>query len=82
MGNYDCAALIDYILENTSQKSLTFIGQAQGATQLIVLVSTKPEYATKVKHMVALAPFVYMSHISNPILRIVKDHYSIVDVSI
>lgn len=82
MGYYDCPALIDYILNETSQSSLTFIGHAQGATQSFVMATSRPEYITKVNQIVAFAPFVYMANIPHPILQLLKNQYSLLEVSL
>lgn len=81
MGHYDCPAFTDYILSETNSSSLTLIGHAQGATQILVMAATRPEYSKKVNQIIAFAPFVYMSHIPHPIIQLIKSQYSLVEVS-
>lgn len=63
MGVYDLPAMIDYILAQTGQKQLFYIGFSQGTTQFWILMSLRPEYNEKIKLMSALAPVAYTGHI-------------------
>ncbi|XP_071558741.1 lipase 3-like [Temnothorax nylanderi] len=63
MGMYDLPATIDYILYQTGQQQLFYIGFSQGTTQFWVLMSLRPEYNKKIKLMSALAPVAYTGHI-------------------
>lgn len=63
MGMYDLPAMIDYILYQTGQQQLFYIGFSQGTTQFWVLMSLRPEYNKKIKLMSALAPVAYTGHI-------------------
>ncbi|KDR15392.1 Lipase 3 [Zootermopsis nevadensis] len=60
MGVYDLPAEIDYILTNTGQKDLSYVGHSMGTTMFFVLMSLKPEYNAKIRHMVALAPVAFL----------------------
>ncbi|XP_011158633.2 lipase 3 [Solenopsis invicta] len=68
LGMHDLPAMIDYILEQTGQQQLFYVGFSQGTTQFWVLTSLKPEYNQKIKLMSALAPVAYTGHIGG-ILR-------------
>jgi len=48
IGYYDIPAEIDYILDHTGNKNLTFIGFSMGASAFLVSMSTRPEYNSKV----------------------------------
>ncbi|KAL0116943.1 hypothetical protein PUN28_010077 [Cardiocondyla obscurior] len=63
MGIYDLPAIIDYILHETGQKQLFYIGFSQGTTQFWILTSLRPEYNQKIKLMSALAPVAYTGHV-------------------
>jgi len=63
MGIHDLPAMINYILYQTDQKQLFYIGFSQGTTQFWVLMSLKPEYNEKIKLISALAPVAYTGHI-------------------
>jgi lysosomal acid lipase/cholesteryl ester hydrolase len=60
MGVYDLPAVIDYILHQTAQKNLYYVGHSMGSTMFYVLMSIKPEYNAKITHMVALAPVAFL----------------------
>jgi lysosomal acid lipase/cholesteryl ester hydrolase len=60
MGVYDLSAEIDYILTNTSAKHIQYVGHSMGSTMFYVLMSMKPEYNAKIRHMVALAPVAFL----------------------
>ncbi|XP_043268566.1 lipase 3-like [Venturia canescens] len=71
MGLYDVPAMIDYILDNTGQTSLLYIGYSQGTTAFFVMASERPEYCGKVKAMVCLAPIAFLSNQRSPLLKCV-----------
>lgn len=56
MGKYDVPAIIDYILNNTKQEKLHYIGHSQGGTSLYIAMSLRPEYNNKVRLAILLAP--------------------------
>lgn len=48
MAEYDLPAMIDYVLNTTGQKQLSYIGHSQGTTTAFALLSQNPEYNAKV----------------------------------
>ncbi|XP_069688423.1 lipase 3-like [Periplaneta americana] len=62
MGIFDLPAEFDYVLEQTGQEDLYYVGHSMGTTMFYVLMSVKPEYSTKVRHMISLAPIAYMKN--------------------
>lgn len=72
MGYYDLPAMIDYILMKTGQKSLSFVGHSMGATIAYVLLSLRPEYNSKMKLLVSLAPVTSWKHKMNPMQALFK----------
>lgn len=60
MGVYDLPAAIDYILHYTDQTDMYYVGHSMGTTMFYVLMSLKPEYNAKIRHMVALAPVAFL----------------------
>lgn len=68
MGTEDLPAMIDYVLANTSQKTLNYVGHSMGATIAYVMLSMRPEYNAKIKLMVSLAPVTMWRHRLNPML--------------
>jgi len=72
IGIYDIPACIDYILEQSGQKDLYYVGHSQGTTVFYVLMSMKPEYNAKVKAMFALAPVAFMDEVRSIPIRILS----------
>ncbi|XP_059483958.1 uncharacterized protein LOC132201649 [Neocloeon triangulifer] len=68
MGIYDLPAEIDYVLENTGQAQLNYVGHSMGTTQFFVLGSERPEYNAKIRQMHALAPVAFMGRVRSPLL--------------
>ncbi|KAL6067301.1 Hydrolase, alpha/beta fold domain containing protein [Balamuthia mandrillaris] len=58
----DAAASIDYILETTKQKHLTYIGHSQGTNIAFALLTSRPSFRSKLNLFVALAPAVYVQN--------------------
>ncbi|KAL3265247.1 hypothetical protein HHI36_009461 [Cryptolaemus montrouzieri] len=48
IGYYDIPAFIDCVLEKTHFSKIFYIGHSQGTTVFMVLMSTRPEYNTKI----------------------------------
>ncbi|KAL1478338.1 hypothetical protein MTO96_035091 [Rhipicephalus appendiculatus] len=67
---YDLPAQIDYVLRNTGQRRLLYIGFSQGTLSFFTMMSEKPEYNDKVKAFAGLAPFNKLAHIEVPPLAI------------
>ena len=65
---YDIPNSIDYILEITSQKSLSYIGFSQGTAQAFATLSINPMLNYKVDVFIALAPAMAPSGVSNAIV--------------
>ncbi|KAL3266879.1 hypothetical protein HHI36_011030 [Cryptolaemus montrouzieri] len=62
MGIYDVPETINYILNQTKQEKLFYIGHSQGTTAFFVMASMMPEYNQKIRHMTAFGPAAFMSH--------------------
>ncbi|XP_055295720.1 lipase 1-like [Sitodiplosis mosellana] len=71
MGIYDHPAVIDYILKETGNEKLYYIGYSQGSTSIMVLLSEKPEYNAKIYAASLMAPAVYMAG-DGPIYQILS----------
>nr|CAD7603736.1 unnamed protein product [Timema genevievae] len=63
MGIYDLPATIDYVLEQTAQRKLYYIGHSMGNTMFYVLCSMRPEYNAKIRAQFSLAPVAFVEHI-------------------
>ncbi|KAG6456383.1 hypothetical protein O3G_MSEX009703 [Manduca sexta] len=71
IGYYDLPAIIDYILNKTEQTQLSAIGFSLGTTIFYVLGSTRPEYNTKIKILICLAPIAYFKHVEPPVSTLI-----------
>jgi len=67
MGLYDIPAVIDYILEETKQEKLFYIGHSMGTTMFWISMSLNPFYNSKIQLMIALAPVAYVQYIKSPV---------------
>lgn len=60
MGIYDQPAIIDYILAKTNSSKLYYVGFSQGTTSLLVMLSERPEYNSKIYAASLMAPVGYI----------------------
>ncbi|KAF5306000.1 hypothetical protein FQR65_LT07493 [Abscondita terminalis] len=67
---HDLTTMIDYVLQQTRQNNLHYIGHSQGTTAFYVMCSEKPEYNKKIKVQMSLAPICFMDHLVSPLIRI------------
>ncbi|XP_061386644.1 lipase 3-like [Musca vetustissima] len=78
----DLPQTIDYILEETQQTSLHYVGHSQGTTIMFVLLSMQPEYNAKFKTSHMLAPVIFCKYIRAllfELLAVVVGSYSPLD---
>ncbi|CAG7727338.1 unnamed protein product, partial [Allacma fusca] len=66
MGVNDLPAVIDFILETTGMKQLSYIGHSMGGTMFFIAMDRHKHLQEKVRKMVAMAPAVYVSHAKTP----------------
>jgi len=70
MGKYDIPATIDFILNLTNVKKLTYIGHSQGTTQLFAAMSNDIEYYnSKLNGFVALGPVTNLKYSSSWLIQ-------------
>ncbi|XP_059483957.1 uncharacterized protein LOC132201648 [Neocloeon triangulifer] len=67
MGHFDITAEIDYVLGQTGETQLVYMGHSMGTTQFFVMVSERPEYNAKIRQMHALAPVAFMGGVRSPL---------------
>ncbi|KAG8230457.1 hypothetical protein J437_LFUL009946, partial [Ladona fulva] len=67
MGLYDLPAEIDYILLETGEQSIFYIGHSMGSTTFYVMTSQRPEYNEKIRAQFSLAPIAYLTHLRSPL---------------
>lgn len=76
LGRHDLPANIDYILNHTGQKNLTYVGHSQGTSQFFsAMVDPNATAAIdkKVNLFIALAPVTYLKHVKNLLYRTLGD---------
>uniref|UniRef100_T1JB84 Partial AB-hydrolase lipase domain-containing protein n=1 Tax=Strigamia maritima TaxID=126957 RepID=T1JB84_STRMM len=76
-GVQDLPSIIDFILKKTGFHQIHYIGHSMGTTMMFVLLSSKPEYNTKLKSFMALAPVAYISHVL-PKFQTVMDNFNFI----
>ena len=64
MAKYDLPAMVDFILNTTGQKSLSYIGHSQGTTIAFAGLSISKDLQSKINLFVALGPVANTSHIT------------------
>ncbi|EAT35425.1 AAEL012407-PA, partial [Aedes aegypti] len=69
IGIGDLSAIIDYMLRQTNQQSLFYVGHNQGITALLVLLSEKPRYNRKISIAAGMAPVAYLGSGNNEIVK-------------
>lgn len=81
MGLYDLPAFVDYILGVTKREQLFYVGHSQGTTAFYVMASELPQYNSKIRLMVSLAPVAFMSEVPSLFIRILAKFKSSLHVS-
>ncbi|KAG8040144.1 hypothetical protein G9C98_000714 [Cotesia typhae] len=59
---YDVPATINYILLKTQQSKLSLLGHSMGGTEILVLLSSRPEFNKKINIAITWAPAALISH--------------------
>uniref|UniRef100_A0ACB8F8B2 Uncharacterized protein n=1 Tax=Sphaerodactylus townsendi TaxID=933632 RepID=A0ACB8F8B2_9SAUR len=67
MGYYDLPAVIYYILNETRQEQLYYVGHSEGSTSGFVAFSTRPQLAERIKLFFALGPPTAIPHLTTPV---------------
>ena len=73
MADFDVPAMIKYVLKQTQQKKLSFIGHSQGTLQMFAHLSTHPEFIENLSIFIALGPVGTVKNIEVPMLRALKE---------
>uniref|UniRef100_A0A8C3QYV1 Lipase n=1 Tax=Cyanoderma ruficeps TaxID=181631 RepID=A0A8C3QYV1_9PASS len=70
MAMYDLPAMVDFILAQTEQEKLFYVGHAQGSSLGFIAFSSLPQLAEKIKLFFALAPVYTFHHVQGPVLKL------------
>lgn len=81
IGTYDLPAAFDYILLNTSKQQLHYVGYSMGTCVFYIMASERPEYQSKIRSQISLAPVAYMSNTRSP-LKYIAPYAKIINVSL
>ncbi|CAG2066964.1 unnamed protein product, partial [Timema podura] len=81
MGLYDVPAMIDHILLTTGQDKIFYVGHSMGTTMFYMMASSRPEYNSKIRLMIALAPVVYFHELKFPLLQFLSPRTDEISVS-
>lgn len=78
IGFYDLPESIDYILKETNQPRLHYIGLSQGTTAFFVMASEKPQFNDKIITMNAMAPIAFLTHSNNKLLNLFDSYFNVI----
>ncbi|XP_067908629.1 gastric triacylglycerol lipase isoform X2 [Heterodontus francisci] len=70
MATKDLPAVIDFILQKTSEQQLYYVGHSQGTTIGFIAFSTMPELAKKIKVFFGLAPVATVKYSVSPLAKL------------
>uniref|UniRef100_A0A8C3MWD3 Lipase n=1 Tax=Geospiza parvula TaxID=87175 RepID=A0A8C3MWD3_GEOPR len=70
MAVYDLPAMVGFILMQTEQEQLFYVGHAQGSSLGFIAFSSLPHLAKKIKLFFALAPVYTFRHVRGPVLKL------------
>ncbi|KAL0482573.1 triacylglycerol lipase [Acrasis kona] len=69
MARYDFVSQINYVLDHTKSKQLSYVGHSQGTTQAFAAMCMFPFMQKKINLFVALAPVTRLSNQSSQLLK-------------
>ncbi|XP_076058451.1 lipase 3-like isoform X2 [Oratosquilla oratoria] len=72
IGIYDLPALVQYVLDQTGQSDLYYVGHSMGTTAFFIMMHYFPHFNQKIRAMAALAPVAYVHHQRGPFTAFVK----------
>ncbi|KAM5236460.1 lipase member J [Ctenodactylus gundi] len=78
MAKYDLPASIDFIVKQTGQEEIFYVGHSQGTTIAFIAFSTMPKIAKRIKVFFALAPVFSVEHTRCPLIKMAYKLKSII----
>lgn len=73
---YDLPAIIDKILEITYSDFVYYLGNSQGATLLLALCATYPDYGYKIERAMLLAPLIGWDYRTEEQAQLLEKNYN------
>nr|XP_032805521.1 putative lysosomal acid lipase/cholesteryl ester hydrolase isoform X1 [Petromyzon marinus]XP_032805523.1 putative lysosomal acid lipase/cholesteryl ester hydrolase isoform X1 [Petromyzon marinus]XP_032805524.1 putative lysosomal acid lipase/cholesteryl ester hydrolase isoform X1 [Petromyzon marinus]XP_032805525.1 putative lysosomal acid lipase/cholesteryl ester hydrolase isoform X1 [Petromyzon marinus]XP_032805526.1 putative lysosomal acid lipase/cholesteryl ester hydrolase isoform X1 [Petro len=70
MASLDLPAVVDFILNETKQERLFYVGHSQGTTTALAAFSSNPKLAKKIKLFIGLAAVVNVHHSTSPMAKL------------
>lgn len=70
IGIYDLPAMMDYVLYNTGEDQLQYVGHSQGTTSFFVLNSMIKRFRSRIRSAHLLAPVAWMGHMESPLAKV------------
>ncbi|XP_047544815.1 lipase 1-like [Vanessa atalanta] len=80
IGNLDLPAIVNFIVVNTGQQKMHYIGYSQGTTTFLVLNSLRPEYNDRFISFQALAPSAFVENNQNKLREIMAQFENVLEV--
>ena len=72
MADFDIPAVIPYVLKQTNQAKLTYVGHSQGTLQMFSHLSNNPSFMNNLNIFIALAPIGTVRHLEITLFAILK----------
>jgi len=73
MGSSDFPTSISYVLQQTGETKLSYIGHSEGTIQAFAGLIANPALASKLKVYIALAPVAYVGQLSVQLLKVLAE---------
>ncbi|XP_062959324.1 lipase member J isoform X1 [Cynocephalus volans] len=80
MAKYDLPASIDFIVKQTGQEEIFYVGHSQGTTIAFITFSTIPKIAERIKIFFALAPVFSIKYSKSPLIKMAYKLKSVIKV--
>nr|KAF6425134.1 lipase family member J [Molossus molossus] len=80
MAKYDLPASIDFIVKQTGQEKIFYVGYSQGTTIAFITFSTIPKIAERIKIHFALAPVFSVKYVKSPLIKMAYKWKSLIKV--
>lgn len=81
IGFYDIPAAINYILQNTKQEKIRYVGHSQGCTVFAVALTMHPSLNSKIASAYLMTPAVFLHHMSSMLKSVVANEKEIQEVA-